>query len=286
MKIYHISTKGIDSFSIFNNDNDYILGVNTLALLSYNLRSPILAFCLMSNHVHFIISCPSSDAAFYFITEYKRLISMRLYYSHQQRKTLKNIDVSIKQLTDSWYLKKCIAYVLRNPIAADIVTTPENYRWSSYRSYFSQHNNTDLVTVKNISKRQAKKRLRTHYDLSQCNFKIDSKNVLHSFIDHQTVMDLYKNDYVYFLSFIVKGNDSEMEKELGFSSNIKITNRSILTIVKQESLNRYGTEDYLSLSLSEKKLLIKTLYDELKVNKYQLGIVFKIGRDVISSIIQ
>ena len=289
MKTYHISTRGIDSFSIFINDSDYILGVNTLAILSYTLSSPVLAFCLMSNHVHIVISCSNNDAAFRFITEYKRLISMRMYYSHQQRKILKKIDVSIKELTDVWYLKRCIAYVLRNPVVAHIVSTPEKYRWSSYKSYFSQQNNsdnTDLVTVKDISKRQIKRRLHTHYDLSQCNYKIDSRNVLHSFIDHQTVMDLYKNDHVHFLSFIIRNNDLEMEKELGFSSCVKIAHSSILSIARQESLKRFGTEDFLSLNLSEKKLLIKILYDELKVNKYQLSIIFKISRDIISSIIQ
>ena len=55
MRYYHVYTKGLDSDIIFRDDEDYIAGMNIVAITHFKGSVKILAFVLMSNHFHFVI---------------------------------------------------------------------------------------------------------------------------------------------------------------------------------------------------------------------------------------
>ena len=53
--IYHICTDGLSSNILFKNETDFIAGMNGIPLCSIATGTSVLCFCLMSNHVHFVI---------------------------------------------------------------------------------------------------------------------------------------------------------------------------------------------------------------------------------------
>ena len=75
MKFYHIYTKGLEDKVIFREIQDYIVGMNYVAIAQYKTKITILAFVLMSNHFHFAVQASEEDAIA-FINLYKRLISV------------------------------------------------------------------------------------------------------------------------------------------------------------------------------------------------------------------
>lgn len=136
---YHICTNGNECPPIMNSEEDFRVATNYLAITSWRLGVVILAYCLMSNHLHVLIVCKDRMTAIRFIRTFKQLYSTYLMNTYGISKQFKGIDDSISLITDIRYLRKCIAYILRNPLSANICRRLEDYRWSSYSCHFSNH---------------------------------------------------------------------------------------------------------------------------------------------------
>lgn len=52
---YHISSHGLEKNVIFKKKEDFIAGMNDIAICVLGFDVIILCFCLMSNHFHFVL---------------------------------------------------------------------------------------------------------------------------------------------------------------------------------------------------------------------------------------
>ena len=75
---WHICTDGLEKNVIFKSDTDYIYGMNSIPVCAAGNQVTILAFCLMSNHVHFIVH-GEEDNCRKFITQYKKRAHTKCY---------------------------------------------------------------------------------------------------------------------------------------------------------------------------------------------------------------
>ena len=97
---YHVCTNGLEQVTLLKDEEDFRTAWNYLALSAWRIGVEIVAFTLMSNHVHEILACKDASDA----------------------------NTAIKL----FYMKNCIAYILRNAVCARICARPEDYRWASY----------------------------------------------------------------------------------------------------------------------------------------------------------
>ena len=146
MNYYHLCTEGLGETVMFRDNEDYVTGINYLAVcqIALNQIAPnqitpnqitpkkieIIAFCLMSNHLH-IVAKGENAILKKFIISFKRRYSMWLARKYNEHKILHRTAFTIKEIDSTEYLKQVIAYVLRNPIAAGINVSPFQYKWSS-----------------------------------------------------------------------------------------------------------------------------------------------------------
>ena len=157
MNYYHLCTEGLSETVMFKDNEDYVTGINYLAVCqialnqtalnqtALNQTAPnqieIIAFCLMSNHLH-IVAKGENAILKKFIISFKRRYSMWLARKYNEHKILHRTAFTIKEIGSTEYLKQVIAYVLRNPIAAGINVSPFQYKWSSASCYFRQKDET------------------------------------------------------------------------------------------------------------------------------------------------
>lgn len=137
MEFWHVTTDHLSDRIIFRNSEDFKVGMNYVAVAKQATGVSILAFILMSNHVHFVLEC-SREKAFEFITRFKGLHGRYLQRKYGLKEFLRRNDVDINPLSlydDS--LKKAIAYVLMNSVGARLCIFPNDYEWGSGAVYFS-----------------------------------------------------------------------------------------------------------------------------------------------------
>ena len=131
---YHIMLRGIGGQDIFRDDADRARFCLLVQYASEKHQLNIHAFCLMRNHVHFVIQPITSDLsagihalAFRYAQHFNKKYKRRGYLYQGRYKAV--------LVQSGSYLQRLVRYVHLNPVRAAIVKNPEDYNWSSYRSY-------------------------------------------------------------------------------------------------------------------------------------------------------
>ena len=132
-----VSTNHLEGRLWFRDDDDFKVGMNYVAILSAILNIKVVAFILMSNHVHFILEGTREDALL-FITEFKRRYSKYYQQKYGIREFLRNNGVDIRPVElEGESLERAIAYVQMNCVAANICMHPTLYSWGTGQAFFN-----------------------------------------------------------------------------------------------------------------------------------------------------
>ena len=136
MKHWLITTKHLEDRLLFRDLEDFIVGMNYMAVLSYKFGVIILAFILMSNHIHCVAFGRREDVEA-FIQMWKSLYSKYLAAKYGVRDYLRKLEVDIRVVqNENEALERAIAYVQMNCVAANICATPFEYPWGTGSAFF------------------------------------------------------------------------------------------------------------------------------------------------------
>ncbi|OUO36035.1 hypothetical protein B5F83_09760 [Muribaculum sp. An289] len=242
-EIYHICTDGLSRNILFKSDTDYIKAINDIAVCTFAKCLSMYCFCLMDNHVHFIAG-GSYDACLAFIRMFKRRVNLRAKCF--------SADISIKRIDNPEYLRTAIAYVIRNPVAANIQVAPGEYRWSSGNLYFSDRSKS-MAGTRNISSLgydEMRALVNSHVKLPgkyavACNGMILPGN----YVEHVFVENLYGNvrRYLYYLS---KNDDLEMEEmSTDMLRKVKYEDKELYNSMTDICFKEFGKNSVEELSI-------------------------------------
>lgn len=136
MSYFLITTDHLTDRIWFRDSDDFRTGMNLVAIVSISMQVNVLAFILMSNHVHFVVEC-SKDTAELFITEFKKEYSKLYSLKYGTKELLRRNKADIQELNIAdESLERAIAYVLMNCVAANICPSPFSYPWGTGSAYF------------------------------------------------------------------------------------------------------------------------------------------------------
>ena len=132
---HHITQRGNYQQKIFESDDDYVQYLQWLQKYSKQYQLKMWAYCVMSNHVHFIaVPMESTSLAKTF-----HVLHMRYsQYFNQNKGTGGHLWQGrfYSSALDEQHLYAAVRYVENNPVRAKIVEKPQDYKWSSARSHF------------------------------------------------------------------------------------------------------------------------------------------------------
>lgn len=138
MAYYFLSSSHLEDNIWFKDDEDYATGMNYFAIASHRTGVKVMVFVLMSNHVHFMLMCPDGEIAISFYTLFKNLYSRHMHRKYGTRRFLRDNKIDCQLILPSdEHLEKVIAYILMNPVAANICLYPNGYRWGCGNCFFS-----------------------------------------------------------------------------------------------------------------------------------------------------
>ena len=260
---WHICTDGLEKNVIFKSDTDYIYGMNSIPVCAVGNQVTILAFCLMSNHVHFIVH-GEEDNCRKFITQYKKRLTALT--------NLSSTNICIKHIDDDDYLMKAIGYVLRNPVSAGIRLMPYHYDWSSASLYFKKPDSGRLgKKIGTLSYRSKRELLHSQTTLLDEYILTEKRLILpECYVDFEYVENLFRSParLMYAMS---RNENMEMELSGDILHKTKYSDEELSGTIKElcEEIFQKSSADLLSIE--DRYRLAKILHKRYRLSRKQLA---------------
>ncbi len=128
----HVIQRGNNRNPCFFRDSDYLYYLAQLRTLTREIGCSVHAYCLMTNHVHLLLTPQAPQAC----TTLMKHLSQRhaQYVNRTYERTGSLWDGRFRScLTESRrYVLACYRYIELNPVRAGMVDAPGSYPWSSY----------------------------------------------------------------------------------------------------------------------------------------------------------
>jgi putative transposase len=128
---YHVLNRGNRRAEIFHDPSDYRSFLRLLAKAQDRLELPILAACLMPNHLHLVVR-PRRDSDVARWTQW--LFTTHVRHYHEKYKTSGRLwqgRYKAFLVQDDHYLLTLLRYVERNAARARLVSRAQDWRWGS-----------------------------------------------------------------------------------------------------------------------------------------------------------
>lgn len=129
----HVIQRGNNREPCFFAEADYQFYLECARDAAERYHCAVHAYVLMTNHVHLLVSPEQHDSVPRFMQHIGRRYVQYINYTYHRSGTLWEGRYKASLVDVERYLFTCYRYIELNPVRADMVRTPSEYRWSSYR---------------------------------------------------------------------------------------------------------------------------------------------------------
>ena len=286
---YHVCTDGNVIAWMFQDDEDFIAGVNRIGLCVLKTFVGVVAFILMDNHVHFVLY-GSAVQCKAFINMYKRLTGRWISNRYGQSDYLRLLPTEMIRIADEESLLNTIAYIDRNSIVAGYKFMPCEYPWGSARYMFRDKANMTLmgdacVTMGSMTIDQQRNMLKSRIRVP-AEWVVNQNGMIlpSSFMDLGQLERIFKtaSRYSYFLAKKLEGL---VESQMHESRKTFLLDKDLRKITKQLSLDLYGVEDVRLLDVKSRLAIARKLRYDYASTVKQISRMLYVDPDVLGGFI-
>lgn len=258
---WHVYTSGKETPMLFSSPQDFTFAMNVVALASNQHKDlRIIAFEIMNNHFHFVISAEESA-----ITEFWKCCRKRL---GRHFPMIKGIDISLKPIESISALRNNIVYTNRNGYVADPSYTPFSYPWGTGRYYFLDA--PSGVRFSEIKFDEKRRIFRTRLPELPADWIIVNDYVSpFSYCAVKFGMSMFRDAHQYF-SMVSKSVESYSELAVELDDSEFLTDTELFTQIVKSLKSVYGVNALQDLSRSQKLDLAKKLHYDFRSSNGQI----------------
>ncbi|MFN3257507.1 MAG: transposase [Ilumatobacter sp.] len=146
---YHVVNRGAAKQPIFFCDADRVEFGRLLAEVWERFGIEVESYCLMGNHYHLLVRCPEanlSEAMQHLASVFTLHVNARVGRDGPLfRGRFRSVAVDTPE-----HLLSAVRYIHRNPLDLMGVHSPDQYRWSSHRTYLGHRKAPDFLVTDRI----------------------------------------------------------------------------------------------------------------------------------------
>jgi len=131
--LYHVTTRGDGGEDIYLSDDNRRLFLDVLGGVVQRFHWTIHAYCLMSNHYHLLVETPEANLS-RGMRQLNGVYTQAFNRVHQRVGHVFQGRYKAILVEKEAHLLELARYVVLNPVRAGMVTSPEEWPWSSYRA--------------------------------------------------------------------------------------------------------------------------------------------------------
>lgn len=273
---WHLYTDGTKMQNIFNSDEDFEFGLNLLAVSKCrNPEVKIIAFELMKNHLHMVLS-GKADGCMKMFYDYKRRLR-RVFRQSGRIVDWRTFDADLIHIDNLKSLRNEIIYVHRNAFVAHALYTPYNYPWGSGVAYFNPMFNEIPTTDFNrmtYDDRRAYAHVRDIRGLDRLKFQ-GSRVYIPSFCNINLGESLFNDPRSYF-NALTRNAEAFSEIATRLKDSIFLTDDEMFAAALRYAVQEFNIKQLALLNPEQKIHLAKELHFRYKASNQQLRRILKL----------
>jgi putative transposase len=141
---HHVTQRGVRSMNIFSCDEDRVFYLELFQSAAIEFGLEVLSYCLMDNHVHFLVVPKNETSLRNGIGSVHRQYSRMVNFREKTRGFLFQGRFFSCPLDDK-HLSSVLSYIELNPVRAGICDEASEYTWSSARFYLGLDSKNLLI---------------------------------------------------------------------------------------------------------------------------------------------
>ena len=285
-KVFFITTAHLPDGLWFRDDEDFRVGMNFVAVQAWRSGVVILAFVLMSNHLHFVL-IGTEESARGFINGLKARYSHYLRMKYGCREFLRRNDVDFREISpqEDEALERAIAYVQMNPVAANICLHPTQYPWGTGNVFF-RSDSPDGIPLQEYSGRALERLLHSNCENIPKIYCIGKDGFIlpESYVDISYVETLFRtpNRLNYF-----QVNSSKAKRSLE-STNRNIPafrDQTIISMLPDMCYTLFRKKDISELNETELVVLVRQMKFRLCADVNQIARVLRLSYESVAKML-
>jgi putative transposase len=128
----HVIQRGNNRVACFRHENDYLMYLAHLRQLAEKYDCAVHAYCLMTNHVHLLMTPGAAGACTGLMRDLGQRYVQYFNRRHERTGTLWEGRFRSCIAESAQYVLGCYRYIELNAVRAGMVDHPTGYLWSSY----------------------------------------------------------------------------------------------------------------------------------------------------------
>ncbi|MBR5700647.1 MAG: transposase [Bacteroidales bacterium] len=285
MKYYFLSSSHLENRIWFRDDEDFKAGMNFVALAAAHCGVALLVFVLMSNHVHFLLAANYEMEAREFFSYFKKVYSQYLNRKYRTLRFLRENVLDCQEVSAlKEHLERVIAYILMNPVAANIVLHPVQYPWGCGNCFFTARNLKGRK-VGSMGYRERRRILHSHQSFGENNILGEDGYILpESFVRKDMVEAIFRtpNRLNYFLNNSSKAR-KVLESENGMLPSFQ--DKCLVIMTRDICASLFRKTELSDLTDREKKRLVYELHRRSGADLKQLSRVLEMSPAYVAEIL-
>ncbi len=275
-----ITTEQLKGKLWFKDEEDYKVGMNYVAILSSTSPVSVLAFILMSNHVHFVVEGNYSEV-YAFFGRFKSLYSQYSSHKYSDKELLRNNSVDIRpvSLTDESLLR-AIAYVQMNSVAANICIQASGYPWGTGDAFFrvSPSAGKPLGSYRVL---ECRKMLHSKISLPK-DYIVDNRGFVlpESYVQVKFVESVFRTPKR-MMAFLLNSSKIKSHPD----KNPKFSDMLLLSTLRELCQSAFGVKDFSNLDYNQKADALRILRYRFFSDSKQISRVTGLDIEVVDKLL-
>ena len=281
-QFFHIYSSPLEDGLLYRNDQELKTIINLIAITIVLFDCKILAFAVMSNHLHFIMEGSEEECLKFFFSLIERLTN---YYRRNGRAGLTDsIQPGCKAISSLEQLRNEIAYVLRNPYVSRNDVNPLACLSTSGHLYFNPLLRRDGVPADTLKGRALREFTHTHKPVESGGgiYVLDGVAQAWSFVDYERTMGFFDNAQQ-FVICLLKNVEAQIEIAMRYNDTISLNDQELFTVSMKLVRNLFNCDKLSELGHQQKMMLAMNLKRRYQVPNAQLSRVCGLSRKEVDA---
>ena len=280
---FHLYSSPLEVDLLYRDDAEFIVILNIIALVQMLTHCRILAFAVMSNHLHFILEGTKEECMYFFESLLEKLDN---YYQHHGRAGLTDsMKPGCNPINSLEQLRNEIAYVIRNPFVVRNDVNLFACPMTSGYLYFNPMMKKEGAPANTLKGRALRDFTRTRKEikLSGDVYVKDGMAQAWSFVDYERAMSFY-DDARQFIMLTLKNVEAQVEVALRYNEKVLLNDQELFSVTMKMIREQFGCEKLSELNRQQKSTLAVALKNRYQVSNSQIARVCRLSLNDVNAL--